>query len=384
MTAANTAELVHRAQGLARGVLAQHAEKVDAEALWPAESLRAIADAGLLGLHVPERLGGHAQGLGALLRITEELALGCSSTAMCYGMHCVASAVIVARATPYQEQRYLAPIAQGRHFTTLSLSEPGTGVHFYLPRVTFRATGRGFVLKGEKSFITNGGYADSYVVSAVADGDDLDPGTFSCLLVDAETTGLEWGPPWSGFGMRGNASRGLRLNLSSVPSVNLLGSEGDQVWYVFEVIAPYFLAAMTGVYLGVAQGALELATAHLKSRIHDHTGQRLSHHAVLVEQIADMWRKIERTRQLAHHAARLGDEGAPNAGPALFAAKIDVAETAVEVTTAAMSLMGGRGFQQGGTLARLLRDAQAAHVMAPTTHLLKTWLGRSALGEPLL
>jgi isovaleryl-CoA dehydrogenase len=261
-----TGVLVSRARQLAATVLAPQAETTDAEARWPEEALKAIAEAGLFGLHVPERLGGHGLGMSALAQVTEELAVGCSSTAMCYAMHCVGTAVIAAKATPFQEQRYLVPIAQGRHLTTLALSEPGTGIHFYLPRTTFRTTGRGYVLKGQKSFVTNGGHADSYVVSAVADGEELDPGTFTCLLVDRDAPGVEWGQPWSGFGMRGNSSRSATLNLATVPSGNLLGSEGDQIWYIFEVIAPFFLVAMTGVYVGIARAALEAATSHLQGR----------------------------------------------------------------------------------------------------------------------
>jgi alkylation response protein AidB-like acyl-CoA dehydrogenase len=97
-----------------------------------------------------------------------------------------------------------------------------------------------------------------------------------------------------------------------------------------------------------------------------------------------MWTRTERARQLVHYAARLGDAGSPNSQAVLFAAKLDVAGTTVAVTNAAMRLAGGRGYQENGSLGRLLRDAQAANVMSPTTHLLKRWLGRSLLGMPLL
>ena len=93
---------------------------------------------------------------------------------------------------------------------------------------------------------------------------------------------------------------------------------------------------------------------------------------------------VQRTRQLVHHAARLGDAGAAETPMALFAAKADVAEMVTRVTQQAMILAGGRGYSQNGTVGRLLRDAQASHVMAPTTQLLKTWLGRSLLGLPPL
>lgn len=382
--ASTTPRLVALAGELAATVLAPEAAKVDQAAQWPERGLRALGDAGLLGLHVPRRTGGLGEGLQALALVNEVLGQACSSTAMCFGMHCVATAVIAAKATPFQEERYLRPIAEGRHITSLALSEPGTGAHFFLPRATFRREEDAYALDGSKSFVTSGGHADSYVVSAVAPGAELDPGTFTCLLVDRGTPGLEWAPPWAGVGMRGNSSRAATLADARVPAGNLLGHEGDQIWYVFEVVAPYFLVAMAGTYLGVAQAALDLAVEHLRGHRYEHTTELLAENAALTERVAEMWTTVERSRRLLQHAARLGDEGSPEAAKALFAAKVDVADTAVSVTNTAMTLLGGRGYQENGKLARLMRDAQAAHVMSPTTHLLKRWLGRSVLGLPLL
>ncbi|WP_207461722.1 acyl-CoA dehydrogenase family protein [Azospirillum sp. SYSU D00513] len=384
------AGLCDTAAEVARTVLAPAAEAVDREGAWPAAGMAALAASGLTALHIPLRLGGHEQGLLALAVVTEELGRACSSTAMCFGMHSVAAKVLAAKATADQEERFLRPIAEGRHITTLALSEPGTGVHFFLPRARFRPDGAGvdsdggYVLDGEKSFVTNGGHADSYVVSAVPPGAELDPGAFTCLAVERGAQGLEWGKPWQGFGMRGNSSRSLRLNGVRIPGANLLGAEGDQIWYVFEVVAPYFLIAMAGVYLGIARAALDEAVAHLKQRHHDHTGESLSEIPVLWHQVAQAWTEIEATRQLVRHAARQGDHGAPQAPLALFAAKAKVAETVTAVTETAMMLMGGRGYAESGRIGRLHRDARAAHVMSPTTHLLNTWLGRSLLDLPLL
>lgn len=377
-------DLMASASDIADRILARRADEIDQDARWPEEGMRALAEAGLFGLHVPERLGGHGQGLYALSKITEILSRACSSTAMCFAMHCVGTAVIAAKATPDQEERFLQPIAQGQHVTTLALSEPGTGSHLYLPRTTFQLEGDGFAVAGKKSFITNGGHADSYVVSAAAPGSELDPGTFTCLLVEARSPGLDWGPPWSGMGMRGNSSRSAMLHRVHVPKANLLGQEGDHIWYVFEVVAPFFLTAMAGVYIGIGQAALDLAVAHIRGHKFSHTTARLAENPAIVEQVAEMWTALERAKRLLHHAARLGDANSPDAANALFASKIDVADAAVALTNSAMMLVGGRGYQAGGQLSRLLRDAQAAHVMSPTTHLLKSWLGRSVLGLPPL
>ena len=379
-----TAILQKKSAQIAAAVIAPDAERVDREADWPAAGLKALADAGLMGLHIPRRLGGLGEGLLPLAIVTEELARACSSTAMCFGMHCVASKVLAAKATKHQEDQYLRPIAEGQHITTLALSEPGTGAHFFLPRSHYWAQGADFVLDCQKSFVTSGSHAGSYVVSAVPPGAELDPGTFTCLVMDCDSPGIEWLDAWRGLGMRGNSSRAARLKNVTIPQTNLLGVTGDQIWYVFEIVTPYFLVSMAGVYLGIAQAALDLTITRLQNRRHEHTGETLNTIAALSDEVADMWTRTERARQLVHHAARLGDTGSPNSQAALFAAKLDVAGTALSVTIAAMRLAGGRGYQENSALGRLLRDAQAAHVMSPTTHLLRRWLGRSVLGMPLL
>lgn len=372
------------ARRVADAVVAPNAEELDREGSWPREGMRALGEAGLLGLTVDTAAGGHGQGMLALAVATEELGRVCGSTGLVYGMHCVAAKVIDVGATEDQRRRYLEPIAAGDHVTSLALAEPGTGVHFYLPRATFQRKGESFVVNGHKSFVTSGGYADSYVSSVVGEHADLDPGTFTCLVVDHGTPGTSWTGAWDGFGMRGNSSCSLLLEDAHVPTANLLGEEGDETWYLFEVIAPYFIVAMAGTYLGVARASLEATIEHLRGRVYSHTGEQVGTSDTVAHRLGELWTTVERARRLLHHAARLGDAGAPEARPALFASKIEVAEAAVDVANDAMTLSGGRGYAANDLLTRALRDARAAHVMSPSTDLLKTWLGRSLLDLPLL
>jgi isovaleryl-CoA dehydrogenase len=372
------------AREVATAVTAAHAEEIDRDGRWPVESMAALGEAGLLGLTVSPDVGGQGEGMLALAVVTEELGRVCGSTGLVYGMHGVAAKVLDVRPTDEQRKRYLEPIASGQHVTSLALSEPGTGVHFYLPRATFRPQGEGYVVNGQKGFVTSGGHADSYVVSVVREHADLDPGTFSCLVVERDTPGIRWSDPWDGFGMRGNSSSSLLLEEVEVAQRNLLGEEGDETWYLFEVVAPYFIVAMTGAYLGVAQAALEATTEHLRSRVYAHTGDPLGASDTIAHRLGGLWATVERTRVLLHHAARLGDAGDPAARNALFASKAEVADAAIHVANEAMTLAGGRAYGKNGLLARALRDARAAHVMSPSTDLLKTWLGRALLDRPLL
>lgn len=364
--------------------IAPFAEQVDRECTWPAHSMKALAAAGLMGLQVPQQYGGHGQGLLALCLATELIGKACPSSALCFGMHCVGTAVIAAKATAYQQQHYLRAIADGKHVTTLALSESGNGAHFYLPETSLRLDDRHYVVQGTKQFVTNGSHADSYVVSTAASSDTAEAGDFSCLIVDRDTEGIEWLAPWHGFGMRGNSSRALRLDQARVPQANLLGEEGDEIWYVFEIIAPYFLMAMAGTYLGIAQAAVDAAGEHLRTRSFTHSGASLRDIETLQTRFADMWISVEKTRSLIYEAARRGDLGVPDALPFILACKADAGDTAVRLANDAMTICGGVAYRDNSRISQMLRDARASHVMSPTTDLLKIWTGRALLGLPLL
>lgn len=379
------ASLMLKVQDIAEAVVAPNATAVDAEAGWPEAGIRALQREGLGGLVVPVAYGGKGHGLYALARACEILGQECASTAICFGMHCVGSSVISANATPDQQARFLAPICEGRHITTLSLSEAGTGVHFYLPQTTMEAVSDdAFSLTGNKTFVTNGGKADSYVVSVVAASPEAPIGQFSCIVVPADAEGIRWGANWEGLGMRGNSSRTMELQGVRVPRRNLLGKEGDQIWYIFNVVLPYFLIAMAGTFLGAATTALEEARRHLSRRYHTHTGSSLAQASVLQHRLGTLWGMVERTRRLTYHAAASFDAGDPDSLTAVMAAKVEVADCVVTVVNEAMTLCGGIGYRKGSRLHRLLRDARAAHLMSPTTDILRVWIGRALLGQPLL
>lgn len=372
-----------RATEVAETVARPLADHTDS-GVWPVEPLRALQAARLGGLVAPRSLGGAGLGLSGVAAVGEVLGRVCASTALCFGMHCVGTAVIAAKPTDRQRAQFLDAIVAGEHLTTLALSEPGTGAAFWLPQTRMAVARTGMRIDGEKSFVTNGSHADSYVVSTVAADPDAPVGEFSCVLVPGDADGLTWHDAWNGIGMRGNSSMRARLDDVRVEADHLLGAEGDQIWYVFEVVAPHFLMAMAGGYLGVAQASLDEAAAHLGQRAHAHTGRRLAAEPILQHRLGELWAQVEATRRLVYWAAEEGDAGGPKALPALTAAKAEVARCAVEVTNEAMTLVGGIGYRDRSPLERHLRDARAADVMSPTTDILRTWTGRAALGLPLL
>jgi isovaleryl-CoA dehydrogenase len=376
-------ELVEAAKIIIEKDIAPRAEMTDAKYIWPAKQLKALGKAGLLGLHVPRKLGGLEQGLTAIAAICEEIGQHCASTSMCFAMHSVGTAVIAAKPTPHQEEHYLKPIAQGKHITTLALSETGTGVFFWLPETSLTKKGKKYIINGEKDFITNGGHANSYVMSTLASS-QAEKGEFSMVILDSKLPGMEWKGPWRGFGLHGNSSQNCIMKNVSVPIDNLLGAEGEQIWYVFEVVAPYFLMGMAGTYLGVAQTALDITINHITSRKHSHSGKSLAEVQVIQHKIAELWTDVEKTRALIYTYARKGDLGDKTALPGILACKADVGDMATRVVNECMTLSGGMAFRENSKLARCLRDVRACHVMSPTTGILKTLMGRSLLKQPLL
>ncbi|MBA2126994.1 acyl-CoA dehydrogenase [Hyphomicrobium methylovorum] len=376
--------ILKNVEEIAKSVLAANSAQVDSEAIWPRKGMTALLDAGLGGLVVPRPYGGKGQGLQMLARVCEQLSRECASTGICYGMHCVGSYVIAANATDAQREALLTPICEGKHITTLSLSETGTGSYYYLPQTTLTNHSADYYsLTGEKVFVTNGSHADSYVVSAVSGEKEDATAQFSCVVVPGTTEGLSWGGVWNGVGMRGNSSRTMILRNARIPRANLLGREGDQMWYIFNVITPLFIIAMAGTYLGVAASAIDEARDHVASRRHMHAGS-LSQAPIVQHRIGALWCMLERARQLVYGAAASFDNGSPDALLQIMASKVEVAESAVAIVDEAMTLTGGRGYSQGSKLSKHLRDVRAIHLMAPTTELLKTWIGKSLLGVPLL
>lgn len=377
--------IIQKITELSSSVIAEEAPEVDKEAKWPERSMRALMAAGFGGLVAAEHQGGLGQGLTGLVKVCEIIAQNCASTSMCFGMHSVGTAVLSAKATDYQYKNFLQPVVEGKSITTIALSEPGTGAHFYFPQTQLTSLpDNQFKIKGLKSFVTNGGQADIYIVSTLAEDPNAPANEFSCIAIDKSAKGLKWGEPWNGLGMRGNSSTNLEINDVVVPSENLLGEKGDQLWYVFNVVAPYFLMAMSGTYLGVAQAAFNEAMNHIRSRDYSHSGASLASAAVIQHRLGALWAKLERTRGLIYHAAYLGDNGDDGALPFLLAAKAEVANCAVEMANEAFTLSGGVAYRENSRLDILLRDARASHVMTPTTDLLYTWIGRALLEQPIL
>jgi alkylation response protein AidB-like acyl-CoA dehydrogenase len=366
------------AQQLAETVLHPRAAEIDRARAYPQDGIAALAQAGLLGLLVPQAEGGRGGDLVDLALVSEALGWGCASTAMCFLMHSCGCALIAAKATPEQRQRWLAPAARGDLRTTLAFSERLTGAHFYQPEIAATRNDGTFRLSGRKSFVTSGGQAQIYPVLVRASGaDGLD-----VLIVPSDATGVRFEGTWEGTGMAGNSSVVMVLDNVVIPSTDLVGNEGDGMELVFNVVAPTFLVGLAAVNVGIAQAALDAAVEHAKERRYEN-GAALAEIPAIQTYLAEMSVATQAARQLVAEAARAAAAGEATALPLVMQAKVAATEAAAAVTGQAMQVGGGLAYSRQSSIERHWRDARAGAVMAPTNDVLKEWLGKVLTGLPL-
>jgi isovaleryl-CoA dehydrogenase len=357
--------------------IAAGAKDVDREYAFPSAALEALADAGALGITVPEEHGGAGGGLTALAQACETVGAACASSGMVYLMHAVTAATIAGGGSA-NAGGYLRSLASGERVGTLAFSERGTGAHFYAPGLQAEHHNGGVRISGRKSFVTSGGHADLYLVLVQsASGEGLD-----CFAVEREADGVLFDGVWRGMGMAGNSSIALELTDVDVDEAARVGEAGAGAGLVFDVVAPYFLVGLASVNVGIAAAALKSAVDHAAKRTYG-DGSVLAEVQTIQHLIADMDIAVRSTRLLVREAAALGDAGDAGALVPIMEAKVAATDTAASVTQRALEVCGGQGYTPALPIERHLRDARAGAVMAPTNGVLRNWIGKALAGLPV-
>jgi isovaleryl-CoA dehydrogenase len=374
-----TVPLVESVREVARARIAPLAAALDRDRSFPTASMLALGESGALGLLVPAASGGAGAGLAELVDACEAVGSACASSAMVFLMHSVTAATIAVGGGDRAEA-YLEAMADGRKLGTLAFSERGTGAHFYAPELTAEPEGAGFRIRGRKSFVTSGGHADVYLVLVRStDGEGLD-----CYAVDGDADGLRFDGEWDGLGMAGNSSVAAEFDCV-VDAAGRIGGAGEGQALVFTAVAPFFLAGLAAVNVGIAAAALATAIGHASTRRYgaDGGGGSLAEIQSIQHALANMDISTRAARLMVAEAARLGDAGDEGALVALMEAKIVATEAAASVTQAALEVCGGQGYTRAMPIERHLRDARAGAVMAPTNGVLRNWTGKALAGLPV-
>ncbi len=361
----------------ATGAVATDAPRVDRERAFPAESIRALADAGALGLVVPEEHGGVGGGLGSLAEACEAVGAACASTGMVFLMHEVTAATVAIGGGPAAAE-LLPRMAAGTAVGTLAFSERGTGAHFYNPELKAVHENGEVTISGRKSFVTSGGHADVYLVLVQGEAE----GTADAYLVSRDDPGVLFDGAWDGLGMAGNSSIALELAHVQVGDAARIGAAGKATELVFGVVAPFFLVGLAAVNVGIAAAAARAATEHAAGRRYP-DGSSLAEIQHVQHLIADMDLATRQARLVVREAAALGDAGDESALVVIMEAKVAATEAAAFVTQKALEATGGQGYTPSLPVERHLRDARAGAVMAPTNAVLRNWIGKALAGLPV-
>jgi alkylation response protein AidB-like acyl-CoA dehydrogenase len=370
------------AEQVAREVLARHAGDVDEQGRWPAESVAALGESGLLGLVVPTALGGAGQGPRVFAAVTGALAEQCASTAMIYLMHTCAVRVIDAAATLPLREPTLRAAAAGRHLSTLAFSEKGSRSHFWAPVSRAAVAGEAHRLSASKSFVTSAGQADSYVVSTLSAG-GTEPLASTLYYVPRDAPGLSTQGRWNGLGLRGNASAPMRLEGVEVPASYRLCDEGKGFDAMLNVVLPWFQLGSAAVAVGIARAATAGIRQHLLATNLEHLGQPLAALMNLRARLAQMRITVDTQQAFVEHVAGRMEAPGPDTLLAVLESKAAAAEAAVQVTDLALRTGGGACFGRQLSVERNFRDARALGVMAPTTDVLYDFIAKALLGMPL-
>ncbi len=351
------------------------AADIDQEHRFPVETVEKMAKYGLLGIPFPKKYGGAGGDEVSYAITVEELAKVCASTAVIVSAHTsLCCWPIYAYGTEEQKMKYLPNLLSGKHLGAFGLTEPNAGTDASGQQTRAELDGDEWVLNGAKCFITNGGYADVYVVMAMTDKSKGNRG-ISSFIVEKGDEGFSIGKTEDKMGISASSTTELIFQNCRIPKNRLLGREGKG----FKVAMSTLDGGRIGIAsqaLGIAEGAFEVTVEYMKQR--KQFGKKLSQMQALQFEVADMATRIEAAKLLVYKAAFEEDAGLPY-GITAAMAKLFAAETAMHVTTKCVQLHGGYGYTKDYPVERMMRDAKITEIYEGTSEVQKMVVAASVL-----
>ena len=366
---------------LADAKIAPSAADVDAGSRFPQEALDALTGASLHAAHIPESYGGEGADALATVIIIEEVARACASSSLIPAVNKLGTVPLLLSASEELKRRYLAPVARGEAMFSYALSEAGAGSDAASMRTRADADGDQWVLNGTKMWITNAGVSQYYTVMAVTDPSQGARG-ISAFVVEKSDPGLSFGAPEKKLGIKGSPTRTVIFEDTRIPADRMIGAEGTGFKTALATL-DHTRITIAAQALGIAQGALDYAVGYVRER--RQFGRAIADFQGVQFMLADMAMKLEAARQLTYHAAVLSDramngEKADGLTFASSAAKCLASDTAMQVTTDAVQLLGGYGYVSDYPVERMMRDAKITQIYEGTNQIQRMVMARQLLG----
>jgi acyl-CoA dehydrogenase len=349
---------------------AHHDEKGE----FPIEIMKKAWELGLLNTCIPAEYGGNGfTNLDGVL-ICEALAYGCMGMNTSMMANDLALLPIVIGGTEAQKKEFLTPFTQEFKIASFCLTEPGNGSDAAGIKTTIIDKGDHWEVNGSKMWITNGGYADLYVVYGTIDPSLRHKG-ISCVVVPKGTPGIEIGKKEDKMGHRASDTRALQFVNVKVPKKNMLGAPGEG-WSIAMKTLDHSRPLVASAAVGGAQRALDCSVEYSKQRTQ--FGKNISEFQAIQMMLADMAMKTEASRLLVHKAAWLADQKIRSTQVASYA-KAFAADTCMEITTNAVQIFGGYGYSKEYPVEKLMRDAKLIQIYEGTSQIQRIVIARELL-----
>ena len=337
------------------------------------EVIKALAEAEMMALTVPEDYGGLGLGYTARLIALEEISKVSVATAMTLQIFGLGIEPIVKFGSDEQKEKYLPALAKGERLATVAVTESGGGSDPKNCRTSYEQDGDDYVITGRKCFITNSHVADTIVVMAV---DAKDADAFSTFIIEAGMDGFKATHVEHKVGMRGCNTGELSFEKCRVPKGNLLGKEGKGMRVAMASISEVGRGGMIGTALGLQAACLDASVKFANERIL--YGKPISKLQTIQNKIAELKIELEAGRLLGYRAAALQDQGV-RAGNEYAVAKYFTTEAAQKAAKVASDIHGGYGCMEEYDVTRYYRDAIVLGPSAGTSDIMKVIISRWAL-----
>ena len=348
------------------------AAEIDEEERFPEETVRKLAEMGALGIPVPEELGGQGGDILTYIICVEEMARVCATTSVIVSGHtslCIDP--IMHFGTEEQKKKYIPDLASGKKLGAFGLTEPNAGTDASGQQTVAVLEGDHYVLNGSKCFITNGNYADTFVIFAMTDKELGNKG-ISAFIVEKSFPGFTQGKHERKMGIRGSSTCDLIFENCIVPKENLLGEEGRG----FNIAMATLDGGRIGIAaqaLGIAEGAIEETIKYTTERVQ--FGKRISQFQNTQFQLADMYAKTQAVKFMVYAAAckkeAVNAEGKGRFSIDAAMAKLLASENASDVTRRCVQLYGGYGYTREYPVERMMRDAKITEIYEGTSEVQK-------------
>ena len=348
-----------------------HAAEWDREHRFPRELFDRLAELGLMGVCVPEDLGGAGADFLSYILVLEELSRADAGVGVTVAVHTSAATLpIVVNGTPEQCERYVPPLARGERLGAFALTEAESGSDAASLRARAEPDGDGWRITGRKQWATNARYAGTIILFARTDAG------ISCFLVDGDSKGIEFSKEEEKLGLNSSSTADIVLEGVPVEAGRLLGEDGKGFAIAMRTLdgGRIGIAAQA---VGIAQAAYDAARAYALER--RQFGKRIADFQAIQWKLADMATEIEAARMLVYRAAWLREQGQPHTEAGAMA-KLFASSVARRQTGEAVQVLGGYGYTKEFPVERYYRDAKITEIYEGTSEIQRLVIAREALG----